>query len=123
KRDIDADGAATREAGVIPFAIEDGEPVFLLVTSRRTGRWIFPKGVCREHEPAATCAKREAFEEAGVDGEIAGGPVGTYRDRKHGAGPLLVEMYPFAVSRQHDDWPEKSVRKRHWATLDEARGL
>ncbi len=123
KRDIYADGPVTREAGVIPFTIEDGEPVFLLVTSRRTGRWIFPKGVCRKDEAAAACASREAFEEAGIEGDLAAKPVGAYRDIKHGAGPLLVELYPFAVRRQLDDWPEKKLRKRHWATLDEARLL
>lgn len=117
-------GAGARtQVGAIPYALEDGVPVFLLVTSRRTGRWIFPKGACRSDEEASSCAAREAFEEAGVEGKVSGAPVGAYGDRKHGAGPLKVEMYPLHVTRQHDDWPEKAVRRRHWATLGEARTL
>lgn len=116
-------GRARTQVGAVPYVLEDGVPVFLLVTSRRTGRWIFPKGACRSGEAAPSCAAREAFEEAGVEGTVTGGAVGAYRDRKHNAGPLDVEMYPLRVTRQHDDWPEKTLRRRHWATLAEARTL
>jgi 8-oxo-dGTP pyrophosphatase MutT (NUDIX family) len=118
-------GAATHQAGVIPYALENGVPVFLLVTTRRTGRWIFPKGACEADETLHACAAREAFEEAGVEGEIAGPAIGAYRDRKHAArtSVIEVEMYPFHVTRQHDEWPESKARKRHWVTLAEAREL
>lgn len=117
---------AVSQVGVIPYALEAGVPVFLLVTSRRTGRWIFPKGVCRRDEAAEVCAAREAYEEAGVEGEIVSSPVGVYRDRKRAPGraPMIeVRMYPLHVTRQHQDWPERKARKRHWATLEEARSL
>jgi hypothetical protein len=32
-------------------------------------------------------------------------------------------MYPLEVAEQFDDWPEKGERRRHWATLAEARRL
>ena len=35
---------ALRQSGALPYAIVNDRVVFLLVTSRRTGRWIFPKG-------------------------------------------------------------------------------
>jgi len=35
---------APRQSGAIPYKIVEGQVVFLIVTSRRTGRWIFPKG-------------------------------------------------------------------------------
>ena len=117
---------AVAQVGVIPYALEDDVPVFLLVTSRRTGRWIFPKGVCRSGEAAEFCALREAYEEAGVEGEILTDPVGAYRDRKvaPGRAPVIeVRMFPLRVTRQHDDWPERKARRRHWATLEEARTL
>lgn len=121
-----ASADAVAQVGVIPYALAGGVPVFLLVTSRRTGRWIFPKGVCRPDEAAEACALREAFEEAGVDGEILSGSVGAYRDRKRAPGraPVIeVRMFPLHVTRQHDDWPERKLRRRHWATLGEARAL
>jgi len=36
-------------------------PVFLLVTSRRTGRWIFPKGRLSEGMEPWQSAEREAY--------------------------------------------------------------
>lgn len=42
-----------------------GKPEYLIVTSRRTGRWIFPKGQPEKNEPGWGTAAREAFEEAG----------------------------------------------------------
>lgn len=119
-------GRATPQAGVIPYVVEDGVPVFLLITSRRTGRWIFPKGACGGSERPEECARREAWEEAGVDGEITGPPIGVYRDMKvrpRGCGVIEVELYPMQVSRQDESWPEKGDRTRHWATLEEAKRL
>ena len=119
-------GPAITQAGVIPYAVKDGVAVYLLVTSRRTGRWIFPKGGCDAGESAHDCAAREAREEAGVEGEVTGPAIGFYRDRKvHPMRRKLIEvaMYPLRVSKQLEDWPEKDERQRHWATLEEARKL
>ncbi len=119
-------GRATPQAGVIPYVVEDGVPVFLLITSRRTGRWIFPKGACDGAEHPHDCARREAWEEAGVDGEITGPAIGVYRDMKlrpHRRAVIEVELYPMQVSRQDETWPEQDDRTRHWATLAEARRL
>lgn len=119
-------GAASPQVGVIPYAVKDGEVALLLITSRRTGRWIFPKGGVEQGETAEACAAREAWEEAGVEGAVSGEAVGAYRDRKvhpRRARVIEVEMYPFRVDRQRQDWPEQGDRQRHWATLEEARAL
>ena len=120
-----------RQFGAIPYRHVDGEIVFLLITARRTGKWIFPKGGPVEGLTPAESAAEEAFEEAGVRGRIGAAPVGHYRAFKARPGkarpaveiPVLVEMYPLEVTEQFDDWPEKGERKRHWATLAEARRL
>ncbi len=117
--------------GAIPYRHVDGEIVFLLITARRTGKWIFPKGGPMAGLTPAESAAEEAYEEAGVRGWVGAVPVGHYRtfkartDKTHPAGetPVLVEMYPLEVAEQFDDWPEKGERKRHWATLAEARRL
>lgn len=114
-----------RQAGALPYAIVEGRLAFLLITTRKTGRWIFPKGGI---EPGLTpweSAAKEALEEAGVVGEIAHEPVGSYRTCLGGSGSVLidVDLYPLRVTNQLDDWREKGQRLRHWVTLGEARRL
>lgn len=114
------------QSGAIPYAWVDGEPAYLMVTSRRTGRWIFPKGAIeRDMTPSASAAK-EAWEEAGVKGEINDAPAGVYRtekvDGRHHRR-ILVELFPLKVADQARDWPERRRRRRHWATHRQARRL
>ncbi len=115
-----------RQFGAIPYRHVDGEIVFLLITARRTGKWIFPKGGPVAGLTPAESAAEEAYEEAGVRGRIGAEPAGHYRTFKAsaaGRAPVVVEMYPLEVEDQFDDWPEKGERKRHWATLAEARRM
>jgi 8-oxo-dGTP pyrophosphatase MutT (NUDIX family) len=113
------------QAGAIPYTLVRGTPVFLLVTSRGTGRWIFPKGAPIEGYELWQVAAREAFEEAGIEGEVDQVPIGSYRGLKGSlrTSPIEVRMFPLRVVRQLDDWPEKESRHRHWVILAEARRL
>ncbi len=120
------EGEAPRQSGAIPYTIVDGQVVFLLVTSRRTGRWIFPKGAPIEGLNPREVAQREALEEAGVEGDIDQEPIGSYRTVKvkgvRRVG-IEVDMYPLAVHTQLEEWAEKGQRHRHWALLVEAKRL
>jgi 8-oxo-dGTP pyrophosphatase MutT (NUDIX family) len=121
-----ASGACQSQFGAIPYRHVDGEIVFLIITSRGTGKWIFPKGGLIEGLSPAESAAQEAYEEAGVRGNIGAQPVGSYRTLKTRSGVetlVPVQMYPLVVAEQLDDWPEKSERRRHWVTLGEARRL
>lgn len=121
-----SDGPPEHQAGAIPYALVENTPVFLLITSRRTGRWIFPKGSLPGSKPPRQLAAEEAFEEAGVKGRTAETPVGSYQTWKtRGLSRVVieVEMYPLLVEKQLDSWPEKGQRFRHWATRAEARRL
>jgi 8-oxo-dGTP pyrophosphatase MutT (NUDIX family) len=115
----------TPQAGAIPYTIVKGTPVFLLITSRGTGRWIFPKGAPIEGYEMWQVAAREAYEEAGVEGEVETAPIGSYRGLKGSlrSAPIEVRMFPLRVVRQLDEWPEKDRRHRHWVILAEARRL
>jgi 8-oxo-dGTP pyrophosphatase MutT (NUDIX family) len=53
-----------------------------LVTTRRTKRWIIPKGwPIKGLKPSKTAA-REAFEEAGVSGRVGAKPLGVFTYEK-----------------------------------------
>jgi 8-oxo-dGTP pyrophosphatase MutT (NUDIX family) len=115
-----------KQAGAIPYAIVQGQVVFLLVTSRGSGRWIFPKGEPMEGLEPWQVAAQEASEEAGVEGEVDTRPIGSYRTFKTVAfrrKMIDVSMYPLQVTRQFEQWPEKGSRHRHWAILPEVKRL
>lgn len=113
---------AERQFGAIPYRRGEAGPEFLLVTSRRTGRWIFPKGGRIAWLSPAACAAQEAYEEAGVEGTVAAEPIGAYRGvkmRPGGESDIEVEMFPLEVEVELADWPERGQRQRRWAGLEE----
>lgn len=115
-----------RQSGVIPYSMVDATPVFLLITSRRTGRWIFPKGGLENGLEPWESAQKEAYDEAGVEGVVETATVGSYRTWKtRGVRRFVIEvdMFPFRVERQLGNWRETDERHRHWATLPEANRL
>lgn len=116
----------TKQVGALPYAIVDDRVAFLLVTSRRTGRWIYPKGSLIPGKTPWQSAAQEAFEEAGVEGIVEDVPIGTYRTiKKGGLARQIVEvdLYPLRVTQQHEEWAEKGKRHRHWVLVREARRL
>jgi 8-oxo-dGTP pyrophosphatase MutT (NUDIX family) len=118
--------STVRQAGAIPYTIVQGQVVFLLITSRRSGRWIFPKGELVPEMTPWALAAHEAFEEAGVTGEVDPNSIGSYRTMKTLSirrQPVVVDLYPLRVKQQLDEWPEKGQRHRHWAILPEAKRL
>ena len=121
----DDPAAVIRQVGALPYAVVDGRMAFLLVTSRRSGRWIFPKGAIEPHLTPWDSAALEAFEEAGVTGEVEQTPIGSYRAGAGASASKLidVDLYPLLVTQQLDAWKEKDQRLRHWVTLGEARRL
>lgn len=114
-----------RQSGAIPYRHVENEIAFLLITSRRSGRWIFPKGRVKDGLTPRTNAAGEALEEAGVEGRVGAEPLGTYRTVKTAIRRYVIEVehYPLEVEVQHADWPEKGQRYRHWALLPEAKRL
>ena len=63
----------------------DGTWQVLLVTTRDTGRWVVPKGWPWANRPDHEAAACEAWEEAGIRGEMREQPRGTfgYEKRRH----------------------------------------
>ena len=96
----------------------------LLVTSRDTGRWVIPKGWPMKKKAPHEAAAREAFEEAGVLGEVAEAPLGTYSYLKAFKGELWfrceVQVFPLEVRQERKRWPEAGERTRRWFPPAEA---
>ncbi len=105
----------------------DGSRQIMLLTSRDTGRWVIPKGWPIAGLKPREVAVREAYEEAGLRGRLAGKkPVGVFHYAKQiDSDPLLCEVrvYLLWVEEQHDDWPEKHERQTQWFGVPEAAGL
>lgn len=90
-----------------------------LITSRSGKRWVIPKGLIDPgHSPAAAAAA-EAWEEAGLTGDLSAEPVGHYHYVKYGA-THAVAVYLLTVLGEAADWPERGERRREWVTPAEA---
>lgn len=113
-----------RQSGVIPYRLEPDGPKVLLITSRKTRRWVIPKGNIDAGESARKAAEREAYEEAGVRGTIDNTPLGDYEYEKvmrcGTARPMTVKVFGLHLSKTVKKWPEKEVREGEWMTPLEA---
>jgi 8-oxo-dGTP pyrophosphatase MutT (NUDIX family) len=110
------------QATAIPFRWRQGRLEFCLITSSQKGHWAFPKGVVDPGETDAQTALKEAYEEAGLTGDIVGQPLGRYAYAKWGR-KLRVTVRLMRVTDAADEWEESHVRQRCWATADEALTL
>lgn len=118
-----ADPRQADQYAALGWRMVDGAPRYLLVTSRRSRRWIFPKGGREDSESPAEAAAREAREEAGVEGRSAPAPHGRYRSLKIGPPALrwlVVELWPVEIDRLADDWLEKGQRERAMLRYEDA---
>lgn len=67
-----------RQYAALPWRMNrDGLLEVLLATSRRRGLWTVPKRWQVNHRPASQFAEAEAFEEAGVIGQVRSEPTGS----------------------------------------------
>ena len=68
---------------------------------------------------AEASAAKEAFEEAGIRGDVGSVRLGTFEYEKWG-GTCHVEVFPLHVREVLDDWPESHRRQRRWLAVEEA---
>ncbi|MCF6445055.1 NUDIX hydrolase [Nereida sp. MMG025] len=108
----------------LPFRVSHDKLQVLLITSRRTKRWIVPKGWPMEGVSPMDAAATEAFEEAGVEGKAYPQCVGLFSYQKDRGDledlPCVAMVYPIKVTRLLSDYPEKNERRRKWFSIKKA---
>ena len=114
--------APVPQSGVIPYRWRQQHLDVLLITSRRRGRWIIPKGKVAPWLDPAASACREAYEEAGIHGVISATALGQYDYHKRGMC-WTVSVFSLAVQTVLDVWPEMPMRERRWFPISVASQL
>ncbi len=99
----------------------------LIITSRRTRRWIVPKGWPLANLNPAESAAAEALEEAGVKGRVSAQPFGSFSYDKilesGKAKRCRVMVFPLEVKTQRQKWREKKHRETKWCDIQLASDL
>ncbi|XP_059643291.1 nudix hydrolase 17, mitochondrial-like [Cornus florida] len=94
---------------------------FLLISSQKSERMMFPKGGWEIDESMEQAASRETLEEAGAVG-IVEHKLGNWSFKSKSQGTFHDgHMFPLRVTELLDSWPEENVRRRAWMTAKEAR--
>lgn len=118
KRDVRTQFAA------LCYRVTKGKPEILLVTSRRTKRWIIPKGWPMDGKTPGESAMTEAWEEAGVIGTLRSRSLGLYSYQKfvdgEGGLPCVAMVYAVKVKSLAQKFPEMGQRKRKWFSPKQA---
>lgn len=107
-----------KQVGALPFVETEGGLLVLLITTRGLGQWTIPKGWPKPGLSEAEMAAREAFEEAGVTGEIGQRSIAEFRYTKRlhmfSWARCTVAIYPLRARCQHLAWPEQGIRRLLW---------
>ncbi len=117
-------GRVLEQVAALPYRWSAaGELEILVMTSRETQRVIIPKGWPMKNRKDWKSAQIEARQEVGVVGEIGRKRLGQYRYWKRLEAQFVlckVSVFPLAVTRQLDDWPERHERAHKWLTAEDA---
>lgn len=117
-----------RQVGALPYRFDDeGRLQVMLITSRESRRWVIPKGWPVRGLDPHRAAEREAFEEAGLKGDIKKKAVGAFfYEKRLASGPAVpceVSVFPLHVTGRRKRWPEMDQRERRWLSPEDAAGL
>ncbi|WP_420586471.1 NUDIX hydrolase [Ruegeria sp.] len=112
------------QSAALCYRFVQGQPKILLITTRKSGRWIIPKGwLIKGLSPSGT-AQQEAWEEAGVRGTCNEVPLGQYfyqkRRAKKGDVVCAVDVFPLLVQSSASRFPECGQRQKCWVSPEKA---
>lgn len=102
----------------------DGAPQVLLVRSLDSNRWIIPKGWPMRGKSLAEAAAIEAWEEAGVKGDVEPVAIGSFHyEKMRGTGVKQscdARVFSLRVTRLEPKFPESDLRKPRWFSAEDA---
>lgn len=104
----------------IPYRIKDNQIEILIISSSTKRHWLVPKGIQEPGLTAQDSANAEAYEEAGVIGQVFEKELAKYEYPKWEA-ICKVSVFLMKVSQvlNEHEWPE-SNRQRRWVQISEA---
>lgn len=110
--------------GALVYRINNDKTQVMLITSRRSQRWILPKGWPIKGLKPHQAAAQEAWEEAGIRGKVSKRPCGLYTYPKATvlgkAAPCTVILFPMELSKISNKFPESGERRRKWMSAKKA---
>jgi phosphohistidine phosphatase len=109
------------QSAVIPYRVlGDGSNEYLIISSSKNKHWVVPKGIKDPGLTPQESAAIEAWEEAGIRGEVSDAALGSYQVEKWDA-ECHVDVYAMRVEELVDEsvWEERH-RKRLWLSANEA---
>jgi len=113
-----------KQYAALPYIIFRDHIEVLLITRRRSKRWIIPKGWPEDQLAPPKLAALEAFEEAGLKGQISKQKIGNFSYVKllsnEDSVICNVGVFPMKVTTQYLDFPEKGQRELRWLKLKKA---
>ena len=109
----------SQQSAAIPYRVRDGRVEVLLITSRSRQQWVIPKGGVADVMTPHDSAAKEAWEEAGVTGQVDGNQIGSYKYHKRG-DTYRVKVFLLPVETVLSDWPEANQRQRQWLDITKA---
>lgn len=114
-----------QHCGALPWRIDrHGATRILLVTPPKEARWSIPQGCPLDDQPGFLAASRQAFEKAGLIGDILTQPLTDYlfvkRFEDGSARPCRVSVYSMKVYGTLSNWPRQHRTSRSWFSVEEA---
>jgi bis(5'-nucleosidyl)-tetraphosphatase len=115
-----------RASGVIIYYLEQDEPQFLLIRSRRDRSWGFPKGHLIDGEELLNGAMRELWEETGIrEVTLVSGFTEHVTYRVNRAGRFRQKTVTYFLGRV--ETPAVRLSEEHsehrWAVVEDARKI
>lgn len=112
-----------KQYGVLPYFQQSRKIIIILITSRNSKQWIVPKGNRVPNKSKRESALLEAYEEAGLIGQIDENLKFRIFIMSHGKKVDLT-LYPMRVNKRLiKKWPESQQRKRIEVSCDRVQSL
>jgi 8-oxo-dGTP pyrophosphatase MutT (NUDIX family) len=125
---ISSETSETAQFAALCWRVKKAAVEVLLVTSRDTGRWVIPKGWPMPGLSPSDTAAREAWEEAGVKGQITDEALGCFDylkafNQRQDNLACQVQVFALRVSSLAAKFPERKQRRRKWFSALKAAKL